>query len=506
MNNHKKKLILNMVSGLITRFIILFIGLIFPKLFIETFGSEVNGLVASITQVFSYLLLLEAGVGAATLQSLYKPVAADDFLKVNNILSASKDYYNKVSIFYFIGVVVVSIGYPLTIVSSISNLQITLITLTSGLASFIRFQNYQVRLNLLKAEGKEYIVNYFVNGTSIIIYVIKIILLLNGFSILAVQAVDFIVTLVQAVILNIYFKLVYEQVNFKGTPDNESLNQSGSVMVHQISGLIFNSTDIIILTYFTNFSVVSVYTLYNTISNAVNMIASQVSNSFTFLIGQTMSRDKERFLKIFDIYELVYLSFSFTLATTMYLLLSPFLSIYTTGFENNTIYLDNLLVILFSIRLILLIGRTPFRQLIDTAGHFKNTRRQSIFESVLNILFSIVLVINFGIYGVLIGTIIALVYRTGEMIFYTNKYILTRSPLYNFSKWVLHLSLFIVIILINLNNTFDFLQINGIVNFVIAALSTFLIVMLLYFLLNLIFYSKVTLDALKLGKQRIFKK
>lgn len=503
MTNQRKIIVYNMFSGLLSRFIIIFIGLIFPKLYIETFGSEANGLVASINQIFSYLLLLEAGVGVATLQSLYKPVSEENISEVNSILSASKGYYNKISIFYIIGVLIVAFGYPLTISSSLSNIQITLITLSTGIASFIRFQNFQVKLNLLKAEGKEYVVNFFLNGTNIFIYVFKIILLTNGFSIVIVQSIEFIITFFQSIVLNIYFKMEYKEIDFKAKPDKESLNQSGSVMVHQISGLIFNSTDILLLTYLTDFNVVSVYSIYNVISNAVNMIATQVSNSFTFIIGHRISGNQRNFIKFFDAYELIYLSFSFTLATTMYILLTPFFTIYASDFENPEMYISGLLSILFSIKLILLIGRTPFKQLIDTAGHFKNTRKQAIFESAINVIFTLLFIIQYNIYGVLLGTIFALIYRTIDMIYYANKYILRRSSKYNFIKWFLHLILFITIIYTNINLPMDVLQVDGIGSFLITAIIVFIIILALYIILDMTFYWSTFARGVKVLQKRI---
>lgn len=59
------------------------------------YGSEANGLIASIVQIISYFALLEAGVGAASLQALYKPVAGNDRSHINSILAATSSYYKK---------------------------------------------------------------------------------------------------------------------------------------------------------------------------------------------------------------------------------------------------------------------------------------------------------------------------------------------------------------------------------------------------------------------------
>lgn len=57
------------------------------------YGSEANGLVASITQIIAYLSLLEAGVGAASIQALYRPIGQNDRSKINDILAATSIYY-----------------------------------------------------------------------------------------------------------------------------------------------------------------------------------------------------------------------------------------------------------------------------------------------------------------------------------------------------------------------------------------------------------------------------
>ena len=68
-------------------------GFIIPKIMLVYFGSEVNGIVTSITQFIAYLTLLEAGLSGATVFSLYKPIAAGDTDAVNRILVAAKNLY-----------------------------------------------------------------------------------------------------------------------------------------------------------------------------------------------------------------------------------------------------------------------------------------------------------------------------------------------------------------------------------------------------------------------------
>ena len=84
-----KKVEFNIIFSLLGQIITVVISIVVPRLFIVSFGSEVNGFINSLNQIFVYVALLEAGVGGASLQALYKPVSEDNRDEINGILSAT---------------------------------------------------------------------------------------------------------------------------------------------------------------------------------------------------------------------------------------------------------------------------------------------------------------------------------------------------------------------------------------------------------------------------------
>ena len=70
-----KKAIKNIISSLSQQIAVIICGLILPRAIIGTYGSNVNGLISSITQFLSYITLLEAGIGPVIKSVLYKPIA-----------------------------------------------------------------------------------------------------------------------------------------------------------------------------------------------------------------------------------------------------------------------------------------------------------------------------------------------------------------------------------------------------------------------------------------------
>ncbi|HAZ20657.1 MAG TPA: sugar isomerase, partial [Clostridiales bacterium] len=207
------------------------------------YGSEVNGLFSSVGQIFGYVALLEAGIGAATIQVLYKPVVAGDKSSINHILSATKKYYKKVSFYYFACIVVISLLYPMLIHSNINKLYIGFIVFLQGLSGVINFYFQATLKQLLLAEGKNYIETNVSMMTHIITSFARVFLILSSANIVLIQLVYLLTTILEMLFYYFYFKKKYPWLHLHAKPDFSSLQQKNAFLIHQISGLIFSSTD-----------------------------------------------------------------------------------------------------------------------------------------------------------------------------------------------------------------------------------------------------------------------
>ena len=98
----------NLVSSLVYQFVLITLSFLLPRLYLENFGSEVNGVLSTIKQIFTYMCLLEAGVGLATTSALYKRVGERDYKGASSVLSATNTYYIKTGIIYLVIVLIVS--------------------------------------------------------------------------------------------------------------------------------------------------------------------------------------------------------------------------------------------------------------------------------------------------------------------------------------------------------------------------------------------------------------
>lgn len=427
MGNSKAKSIKNIIYGILGQIITIAFGLIVPRIILVSLGSEANGLTSSISQIFAYVALLEAGVGGATLQALYKPVGAEDRHAVSAILAATDHYYKKTGVIYALAVTLLAFLYPLIVETEFGFWTVFGVILFNGMGGAINFFFQGKYHLLLQAEGK----NYIRTNLSTIVYVlssiVKTVLVYTGFGVVALQVAYFIMNLLQMLYIILYIKRYYKWIDLSVTPDYVSISQKNSVMVHQVSSLIFGNTDSIILTMFCGLKVVSVYSIISSIITHVNSLLNNVSSGILFTLGQSFHNNRSKFNTLYDVFEMVYYGMIAFALAMIYIFLNPFLGLYTSGVTDIS-YVDSYLPLLFVISYYLTWARVPSTYVINNcAGHFKQTRNRSVLESAINIVISIFAVFRWGIYGVLIGTIAALLYRTNDMIIYSAKHILHRS-------------------------------------------------------------------------------
>lgn len=149
----------NLVSGVVSQVVLIVLGFLLPRLYLENFGSEVNGVLSTIKQIFVYMSLLEAGVGLATTQSLYKPVAENDHASVSSVVAATHAYYCKVGAVYAAMVLLLAVGYECFAPAGMASGVVFAIVILTGIpALFCFFFQAKYRI-LLEVDGRKYIIN-----------------------------------------------------------------------------------------------------------------------------------------------------------------------------------------------------------------------------------------------------------------------------------------------------------------------------------------------------------
>lgn len=498
MTKNDNRIKYNVVSGIVYQVVLIVLSFLIPRLYLENFGSEVNGVLSTIKQIFVYMFLLESGIGLATTQALYKPVAGKNNDKVSSIISATNTYYSKIGIIYSAIVLLIAVVYAYIVPTGVDSGTIFWIVILTALpAVFSYFVQSKYRI-LLEVDGRKYVITNSETILQLLSNVGKILVLLLTDSLLLIQLVYCILSLMQLAYVYIHAKRRYKWLNLSSKPDFEAISQRKSVLVHQVSSMVFNNTDVLLLSFLCDFGVVSVYTIYNIFFSQVQTFITSITSGFSFALGQMFHTDSKKFLKVYNVYETFYIMATFIIYTLMAVFLLPLIQIYTQGI-NDANYTNAYLVFLFVIMNLLANGKLPSNHVLEYSGKFEETRSHAIIEMVINLVVSVVSIIKWGICGAIFGTIVALLYRGAMMIYYSNKKVLNRSVFNTYKIWLVNGAVFAVVMCTFFVDSFSGLSF---IDLLIKGIIHSLWIVPLYFVSNLIFFKDAYKNLIELWREK----
>lgn len=408
----------NMVLSIVYKLILVVTGLIVQKYVLSSFGSDINGLYSSITQFLSYLVLLESGVGTASIQALYKPLTDSDWSSANAVMSATKQQYEKICRLFIMLLAGLSFLIPCIVSSQVEALTAGLLTFISGLSSVITYAFLGKYVILLTADNRIGITYIIDSVLTIFSCVLRLIAIYMNQTIIIVQSILVITAILKSVIVFIYVKKHYKKLDLKVRPNNKAILQRWSVMVHQIAGLVVNHTDVAILTIVSTLKNVSIYSVYNYIySNISTIVNTTFSQSIQATFGRLATGDQETYNKAFKLFESIYYGILFSILSTALIMTLPFVSLYTES-VTDTNYILPSVALLFCVCQMMNLTRVPAIITINAYGWFQETKKGAVIEAIINITVSLVLFPSLGLQGLLIGTVCSYLFRTQDVIFY----------------------------------------------------------------------------------------
>ena len=488
----------NLLSGVLYQVVLIALSFLLPRLYLENFGSEVNGVLSTIKQIFAYMVLLESGIGLATTQALYKPVAEKNHNKISSVISATHSYYVKVGIIYAIIILLITFAYEYIVPTSIEPgliFGIVILTALPNLFSYFMQAKYRI---LLEVDGRKYVITNSETILQLVSNIAKIVVILLTNNLLLMQLSYCILSLLQLFYVYVHAKRRYKWLSVKTQPDIEAISQRKSVLVHQVSGMVFNNTDVLLLSFLCDFRVVSVYTIYNIFFSQIQTFITSITSGFSFALGQMFHTDRTKFMKVYNMYETFYIMATFIIYTLMAVFLLPLIQIYTKGI-NDANYTNTLLVILFVVMNLLSNGKLPSNHVLEYSGKFEETRSHAIWEMIINIAVSIVSILKWGICGAIIGTIVALLYRGTMMIYYSNKKVLGRGMFNTYKLWIVNGAVFIALMAIFYVDSFSGLSF---AKLLIKGIIHALWIVPLYIGVNFIFFKSAFKNLIELWRNK----
>lgn len=402
----------NIVYGSINKIIMLFCPFVIRTIIIKKLGMDYVGLGSLFTSILQVLSLAELGFGSAIVYSMYKPIAEKD----TKMLSALVCFYRK--IYRIIGAIILGVGIvimPLLqfIISGDvpKDINIYILYIIYLLNTVTSYFMYAYKQSLLLAHQRNDVDSNISSIANLGMYVLQILALLLTENYYAYIIFLPLSTIAINIIRNNKVNKMYPDIGCEGEIPEESkkdmYKRVVGLMLTRVCQVCRNSFDSIVISAFLGLVILGKYQNYYYIMNTIMGFISIIANSVIAAVGNNIvTKSVEDNYKQFNVFTSAYNWLATWCTVCLLCLYQPFMKLWV----GEEAMFPFVLVILMCIYFYSLKTGDPVAIYKAATGIYWEDRARPVVESLANLGLNIFLVFKFGVYGVVLSTIISIVF------------------------------------------------------------------------------------------------
>ena len=434
-------------------------GFVTPRLMMLFYGSQVNGLIVSANEFLTYFRLVEAGLAAAAVYSLYKPLSEKDNEGVSAIVSASRQFYN-IAGWMFVGLtllfaVVYPIFVPVETVNGdlMSYLSVMLLICAMGISGALEFFTLSRYRVLLTADQRTFMISLASMASLLLQTAVIVVLAYMRVNIILVRLLASLTIVVRPMILSKYVRKEYPQVNAYAKPNKQALSRRWDAMYQQFTTAFHQGAAVMLTTVITrDAAMISVYGTYHMVTIGLWGILKMSTTGIYSGFGDLIVRgQREKFQQAYRDFEYLYLTIAAVLFSVAAILIVPFVVLYTDKITDAN-YSAPLIGIMVILEAITDHGKMPMDLMISASGKFRETRHHctaqvltAVVSGLLLGLWGLRTSMTMAVVGILSGIIISNILRAILQLWFVPKHI-THLPWRNTLKRILLMFVEVVVI------------------------------------------------------------
>lgn len=428
MSRFRATLFKNFSSHLLWQMVTVISGFILPPLIISHYGSTVNGFLASSKHFISYLYIVEAGIGAASIAVLYRPLTEKNLNLRNKILSETRHLYRLSGCLFLMGLLILAAAYAWITRSQIDSLlafQIILILGITNIADFFFIGTYRV---LLIADQKTYAYSLIQSAATFLNVGIAYWLITHNHDVLTAQYSLIAATAIRILLVYGYIRYAYRNLSLSLKTHNNrtatNIGQKREAFVQQLCIFIIYGIPMFYIVLFCSLKDASIYAVYYLVFAALKMLLQSLSNGTQAVFGKLLSEHNLQSIRYnYHRYESLFLTATAIVFSCTTALLMPFIGLYTRNMTDAEYY-QPVFAFIFLLSALADCLRIPGEGLIQAAGHFKATRNRYLLEAGLHLILTGFAAHFFELQGIVAASLIVFGWRFIEINRYINHRIL----------------------------------------------------------------------------------
>ena len=399
----------NIVFGILLRIYQIFIPFLMRTAMIYLMGVEYLGLNSLFSSVLQVLNLAELGVGSAMVYSMYKPIAQKNKTEICALLKLYKRYY------FLIGLIIAIIGCAITpfiprfIKGEIpGSLNVYVLYLLNLSATVLTYWLFAYKNSLLQAHERNDLSSKVMLITNTIQYVLQLLVLWifhnYYYYIIVMLLTTTLSNIITAVVASKYYPEYVAVGELPKSQKKEINRKIRDLFTAKLGSTVVNSADTIVISTFLGLTVLAIYQNYYFIMSSVVNIISIIFASCLAGIGNSLI--KENIQKNYMDFRIITLFINMIVTVCMACFATMYQPFITLWVGHNFTF-ENSFVWLLCIYFYLVVMQQIPGMYKDAAGVWHQDRYRPLIASAVNLILNIVLVKYWGIYAIVLSTIVS---------------------------------------------------------------------------------------------------
>lgn len=400
----------NIVFGIINKLVTLFFPFVIRMVMIREIGAEYLGLGSLFSSILQVLNITELGFSSAVVYSMYKPIAEDD----NETLCAILNFYRKV--YFYIGLIIACLGLLiLPFLKSLikgeipENISIYLLYVVYLASTVISYLLFAYKNSLISAFQRNDIISNINTLTQSLVYVMQFILIILTKNYYLYALVLILGAVIQNIVTEIVSRKIFPEIICKGHLE-EKIKKDIKVKVkglfiNKLCAVSRNSFDSIFVSAFLGLTQTAIYNNYFYIMNGVIALLGIVVPSILAGVGNSIvTESQQKNYSDMKKINFIYMWLSGWCTTCLLCLYQPFTEL---AFGKEMLF-PFPVVILFCLYFYVLKMGDIRGVYSEAKGLWWENRYRAVIEVLANLVLNFVLGKFFGVYGIIIATLISL--------------------------------------------------------------------------------------------------
>lgn len=411
-----EKFFKNSMIAVVAQILTVILQFVTRRVFVTYMDIELLGYESLFSNIFNLVSMAEMGIGNVIVYNLYREIADNNIDNIKKYVGVYKTLYRCVAVVItIIGIICIPF-LPYLINGDISDewsfiLEIYGLQLIGVISGY--FLSY--RRTVFIADQKEYKCVLCDLVGRVAIQIIQIVVL--------TFTSDFILYLITKIVINIlinlmvymlsnkeypYLKEKYN-VSFKAIQSANIFKDTKNFIVHKLANTVFGGTDNIVVSSIMGIKATAIFGNYYIVQNSViSMFLYKAMNPLRASIGSLVysgkSNDDQK--KLFNLFNMISYFMASFIAISFLVLYQPFITLWLGS--------DYLLPFSFVIAQVIAIYLQVNFEIIymyrSAYGEFEYDKKYMVLSAIINLLSSFLFVLKWGVTGVMMGTILGLLF------------------------------------------------------------------------------------------------